>query len=101
MKGDASGSTPYLGVRANLLANVRPFARGEKRIPTRAAWDSVLNNPEKENELYSIQKRATFPPSFAFLCQGNYALIGGRLEGFLGYSFWFKVIESGYFFTDK
>ena len=87
MTGDASDSTPYLGVRANLLANVRPFAQGERRLPTRAAWDSVLNNPGKENEQYSPQKRATFPASFAFLRQRNYALFGGRLEGIFGLLF--------------
>lgn len=59
MTGHASDSTPYLGVRAALLANVGPFAQIERRMPARDAWDTVLDNPGKENEQYSPQKSAT------------------------------------------
>jgi hypothetical protein len=101
MTGDASDSTPYLGVLANLLANVRPFARGERRIPTRAAWDSVLNNPGKENEQYTPQKVRLFLRRLLSCGKAIMHCLEGDWKGFLGYYFGFKVIESGYFFTDK
>jgi hypothetical protein len=101
MTGDASDSTPYLGIRANLLANVMPFAPGERRLPTRAAWDSVLNNPGKENEQYSPQKKRPSLRHLLFRGKAIMHCLEGGWKRFLDYFFGFKVIESGYFFTDK